>query len=91
MIVFLVFGIQFMVVAIVLFFICANGGEQKDIKPAIALFFYATGILNILIYSNGDTRLSPMDVYRGKTELRITYEGKTPVDSTVIYKKGGEE
>lgn len=89
MIVFLVFGIQFMVVAVVLFFICANE-EQKDIKPAIALIFYAAGILNILIYSNGDTRPSPMDVYRGKTELRITYEGKTPVDSTVIYKKGGE-
>ena len=87
MIVFLIFGILFMVVAIVLFFICA---DKKDIKPIIALFFYATGMLNILIYSNGDTRPSPMDVYRGKTELRITYEGKTPVDSTVIYKKGGE-
>ena len=90
MIVFLVWGILFMVVAIVLFFICADR-EQKGIKPAIALILYATGMLNILIYSNGDTRPSPMDVYRGKTELRITYEGKTPVDSTVIYKKGGEE
>lgn len=28
-----------------------------------------------------------LDVYKGKTELRITYEGKTPVDSVVIYKK----
>lgn len=85
--VFLIFGIQFMVVAIVLFL---TSTDKKDIKLKIALFFYATGILNILIYSNCDTRPSPMDVYRGKTELRITYEGKTPVDSTVIYKKGGE-
>lgn len=30
---------------------------------------------------------SAMDVYRGKTELRITYEGKTPIDSVVVYKK----
>ena len=90
MIVFLVWGILFMVVAIVLFFICADR-EQKGIKPAIALILYATGMLNILIYSNGDTRPSPMDVYRGKTELLITYEGKTPVDSTVIYKKGDNE
>lgn len=88
MIVFLVFGILFMVVAIVLFHIDA---DKKDIKPSIALILYAIGMLNILIYSNYDTRPSPMDVYRGKTELRITYEGKTPVDSTVIYKKGGEE
>lgn len=90
MIVFLVFGILFMVVAIVLFFICARR-EQKGIKPAVALTLYAAGMLNILVYSNADTRPSAMDVYRGKTELRITYEGKTPVDSVVIYKKGGEK
>ena len=28
-----------------------------------------------------------LDVYQGNTELRITYEGKVPVDSVVIYKK----
>lgn len=28
-----------------------------------------------------------IDVYRNKTELRITYEGGVPVDSVVIYKK----
>lgn len=28
-----------------------------------------------------------LDVYKGNTELRITYEGKTPVDSVVIYNK----
>lgn len=90
MIVFLVFGILFTTTALVLAFICANR-EQQDVGPVVALILYGTGILNILVYSNGDTRPSPMDVYRGKTELRITYEGKTPVDSTVIYKKGGEE
>lgn len=31
-----------------------------------------------------------LDVYKGKTELKITYNGKIPVDSVVIYKKGGE-
>lgn len=31
-----------------------------------------------------------LDVYKGKTELKITYEGKIPVDSVVIYKKGNE-
>lgn len=28
-----------------------------------------------------------LDVYKDNTELRITYEGKTPVDSVVIYNK----
>ena len=92
MIVFLVFGILFMIVAIVLFLICADR-EQKGVKAAaaVALILYAVGMLNILVYSNADTRPSAMDVYKGKTELRITYEGKTPVDSTVIYKEGGEK
>lgn len=32
-----------------------------------------------------------LDVYKDKTELRITYDGKIPVDSVVIYKKGNEQ
>lgn len=28
-----------------------------------------------------------IDVYRNKTELRITYEGNIPVDSVVVFKK----
>ena len=86
MIVFLFFGILFRIVAIVLLFICANRRE-KGITPVVALILYTAGELNILVYSNGDTCPSAMDVYKGKTELRITYEGKTPVDSTVIYKE----
>lgn len=30
---------------------------------------------------------SAKDVYRGKTELRITYDGNIPIDTTVIYKR----
>lgn len=86
MIVFLFFGILFHIVAIVLLFICANRWEE-GIKPVVALILYTAGELNILFYSNGHTCPSAMDVYKGKTELRITYEGKTPVDSTVIYKE----
>ena len=50
-----------------------------------AVVFYTCGLLFFAIYF---TFPSAMDVYKGKTELRITYEGKTPVDSTVIYKEG---
>ena len=27
-----------------------------------------------------------MDVYKGKTELKITYKGDVPVDSVVVFK-----
>ena len=90
MIVFLVSGILFMAVGLVIFFICANI-EQNGIKPIVALILCATGMLNILFYSNGDIHPSAMDVYKGKTVLRITYEDKVPVDTVVIYKKGSEK
>ena len=40
---------------------------------------------------NEDSTPTALDVYKGKTELKITYDGKIPVDSVVIYKKGGEK
>ena len=39
-----------------------------------------------IIYDINNTPTA-LDVYQGNTELRITYEGKVPVDSVVIYKK----
>lgn len=30
--------------------------------------------------------IPPIDVYRGKTILRITYEDSIPIDSVVVYK-----
>ena len=40
----------------------------------------------ILILSYIISRPSALDVYRGKTELQITYQGKQPIDSTVVFK-----
>ena len=39
-----------------------------------------------IIYDINNTPTA-LDVYEGNTELRITYEGKIPVDTIVIYKK----
>ncbi len=36
-----------------------------------------------LIYS---LSIQPIDVYRGKTTLQVTYEDSIPIDSVVIYK-----
>ena len=53
--------------------------------PLILLIIAVIGLLLIMRYINNTP--TALDVYKGKTELRITYEGKTPVDSVVIYKK----
>ena len=42
---------------------------------------------HFLYHIIGEVILVSLLIYKGKTELRITYEGKTPVDSVVIYKK----
>lgn len=49
------------------------------------------GILSIVglmlgIY-NMVSDIPAIEVYRGNTTLQITYEGDTPIDSTVVWKK----
>lgn len=56
-------------------------GEGGSLACVIVLL---NGIVFLIAYFS--EKPSAMDVYKGKTELRITYDGKTPVDSVVIYK-----
>lgn len=44
-------------------------------------------IFLVLIIGYINSRPRAIDVYKGKTELRITYEGNIPVDSAVVFKK----
>ena len=60
--------------------------KTEDIDWTITLILYIVGILNITTYNYIITP-SALDVYKGKTVLKITYEDKIPVDTVVIYKK----
>lgn len=62
--------------------------EGNNTVAIILSILGSIGLLFILIYMNSVP--TALDVYKGKTELKITYEGKIPVDSVVIYKKGNE-
>ena len=63
--------------------------EQKEsTKPSLVWFTImfsclALGSLFSLINHNEPTAI---DVYRGKTELEITYRDSVAVDSVVVYK-----
>lgn len=61
--------------------------DESDEKIGIIISYvgFITGLLLIIGYINSKPRA--IDVYKGKTELRITYEGNTPVDSAVVFKK----
>jgi hypothetical protein len=41
----------------------------------------------ILSIRNTDSNIPAIEVYRGNTTLQITYEGDTPIDSIVVWKK----
>ena len=61
--------------------------EKEYYSVSIVLFVIAAICLSFILADIVDTPPTALDVYKGNTELRITYEGKVPVDSVVIYKK----
>ena len=64
----------------------------EDDHTVLAIMFLPIVVIGLLLILEDiiDTPTA-LDVYKGKTELRITYDGKVPVDTVVIYKKGGEK
>lgn len=50
----------------------------------------ATFITVVTVVSFHTNKPTALDVYQGKTTLHVTYEGKTPIDSVVVYKANKE-
>lgn len=68
--------------------------HEKCNKILAVIFLVVAFIVEVfIIYNINNTPTAPtaLDVYQGNTELRITYEGKVPVDSVVIFKKKAHE
>lgn len=55
--------------------------DKDNWWSSIISFIFA--ITSILCY---DYSPKAMDVYRGKTELKITYKDNIPIDTVVVYK-----
>ena len=64
--------------------------EEEHCSISIVLSVIAAICLSFISADIGDAPTA-LDVYQGNTELRITYEGKVPVDSVVIFKKKAHE
>lgn len=88
----------FFIVMILAFALFIFGMEQIDDKKnyvvgtivliiSVALFLFA------VVYKPQNNSNSPkaIDVYRGKTELEITYRDTIAIDSTVVWKKEYEK
>lgn len=83
----LIIGMLYMVVGLLIILIYLFLKRYNNIGWTIALTLSIAGMLNVIIYHATETP-SALDVYKGKTVLKITYEDKVPVDTVVIYKKG---
>lgn len=78
------FGI--LIISVVIITCISEIKDKGNTALAITLLISTiVGLVLILVRIYGTP--SALDVYQGKTELRITYDGKVPVDSVIIYKK----
>lgn len=81
----LILGILLMIGAISLEVIVLHESLEKVGIITVSYMAFVLGFFLIMRYSDNEPKA--IDVYKGKTELRITYEGNTPVDSAVVFKK----
>jgi hypothetical protein len=58
-------------------------GFAKGFFLGIGVAFISCIIALIIVEKQ---RIEPIDVYRGKTTLEITYRDSVAIDSTVVYK-----
>lgn len=80
------FIIVFLVIAI-----CTTIIKEEYNKVLAVVLLVIAFIGEFFIIYDVSNTPTALDVYEGNTELRITYEGKVPVDSVVIYKKKAHE
>lgn len=60
----------------------------------IAFIMFGSGITSVItaivfttfILIEKETKIEPIEVYRGNTTLQITYKDSIPIDSVVVYK-----
>ena len=74
----LILGILFVIFASCLGIAIIHESNEK-VGVIISYVGFIFGLFLIIGYINSRPRA--IDVYKGKTELRITYEGNIPVDS----------
>lgn len=78
------------VTAFILFLLWIFNRESEDVIPCAALgavcllFLFGGGAM---LQKYFDPAIKPMDVYRGRTTLEITYRDSVAIDSVVIWKE----
>lgn len=66
--------------------ICMDDGAKVS-KDEVGVINIIIGIVIVVCILRALFTPTAMDVYKGRTELEVTYKGKIPIDSVVVYKK----
>ena len=65
-------------------------GSKKNENIANVIFSSAVTLIFVsivcIILMKTETKIEPLEVYRGNTTLQITYQDGVPIDSVVVYK-----
>jgi hypothetical protein len=80
----MIFGIITLLIIILLFIanICVDNENLRSLVGTLLIVFSSLLENSISEYLT----IPSIEVYRGNTELEITYRGNTPIDSTVVWK-----
>jgi len=77
-------GIFFVILGCIFIFFCIHKDLVEPFFIGIMCSMFGALIIRESVES---MRPSAIDVYRGKTELKITYQNGVPIDSTVVFKE----
>lgn len=86
----LVVGIILLIIAIIIVIsINVTAEDNSNLLYTTIGSFIAIFVLSgiALLQEYFDPSISPIDVYRGKTTLEITYRDSIAIDSTVVWKE----
>lgn len=85
----LFFGILFTLLAacaILVVFVCDIERTTDFFLGVFCTMLFLVGVVLLIEYHSPS--ITPIDVYRGKTTLEITYRDSIAIDSTVVWKEG---
>jgi len=71
----------------VIFIKWCDESEKRAVVFGWTLANMTTLTIGVFVFAFLDKPITPIDVYRGKTTLEITYKDSIPIDSVVVWKE----
>lgn len=81
----IVFTIAFLIGFALTIYALANDDNEIFIPAVLGVFLMAISLF-VIASSLEEPKPEPIDVYRGKTTLKVTYQDSVAVDSVVVWK-----